>query len=217
MEKISFLTSDGIKIIANWSEVGDARGATLLLHMMPATKKSWSNFSQKLNDAGFSTLAIDLRGHGESNEDGELDYNDFTDHEHQKYRLDVEAALKFLKVKGVMLDKIDLIGASIGANLVIDFIAKYKEIKKGIMLSPGLDYKGVVTVPAVSKMESSQALYLVATKDDQRSGGSADKMAEQIFEAAKSKKEIKIFETGGHGTTILESHPEFIDELIKWL
>jgi len=39
-------------------------------------------------------------------------------------------------------------------------------------------------------------------------------MAEEIFSAvATLNKELKIFETGGHGTDIFTKHPKFEDEL----
>lgn len=217
MKKIFFKTSDGVTIIANWFPVENPQKYILLLHMMPATKESWNDFAAKLNEAEFSVLAIDLRGHGESTEDGKLGYKNFSDEEHQKYRLDVESALDFLKQKGARLENIYLCGASIGANLTIDFMDKYKEVEKGVALSAGLNYKGIETLPTVSQFSAKQNIYLAAAGDDARAGGPADEMAQQIYDATAGRKEIKIYETGGHGTDLFTAHPEFMEELINWL
>lgn len=215
--KISFLTLDGVKIVGNWFPAKNGAPVVLLLHMMPATKESWNDFAAKLNAAGFSALAIDLRGHGESTEQSgqSLNYAKFTDAEHQASSHDVDAALDWLKSQDVK--KIYLGGASIGANLVIDAMARRAEIKKGFALSAGIDYHGVKTVAPAGKLQVGQDLYLVAAKDDTRSGGPAEQMAQEIYKAASSKKEIKIYDAGGHGTDLFTTHPELMDELINWL
>ena len=45
--------------------------------MMPATKESWNEFSQKLREKGWHVLAIDFRGHGESTKEG-LNFENFS-------------------------------------------------------------------------------------------------------------------------------------------
>ena len=79
--------------------------------MMPETRSSWTSLSAELNKDGLATLAIDLRGHGESTRqsavnsqqsetENKMDYKKFSDQEHQASRLDVDAAMNFLKSKG---------------------------------------------------------------------------------------------------------------------
>lgn len=213
MQKTNFKSHDGVKIYANLFTVNDPKKYVILLHMMPAIKESWNIFAQKLNEAGMSALAIDLRGHGESTEDGALDYNQFNNEDHQKYRLDVEAAIDFLKKHDATTQNIYLCGASIGANLTIDFMAKYDEIERGVALSPGLDYKGIAVEDAILKLKSNQKIFLVASDEDEYSFQSAIKLNEKN----PNNTALKKFENSGHGTTIFEKHPEFMDELIIWL
>ena len=59
IEKIELITEDGVKIKGIWQKV-EGEKAVLLLHMMPATKESWQNFSELLVENNFSSLAIDL-------------------------------------------------------------------------------------------------------------------------------------------------------------
>src|SRR5689334_10469013 len=123
MQTVSFMTSDGVTIVGNmWqstSTVGE-KPAVLLLHMMPATKDSWSVLAEQLHTQEFTVLAIDFRGHGESIKSaaGNLNYHNFSDTDHQGYLLDCEAALEFFKSSS-QVSAFIIIGASVGANTAI--------------------------------------------------------------------------------------------------
>jgi len=212
MKKTSFLTSDGVKISGNWFPAANGAPAILLLHMRPATKESWNDFAAKLNTASFSALAIDLRGHGESVEQNgkKIDYKNFPDENHAAARLDVDAALVWLKTQGVK--NIYVAGGSIGANLAIDAMARHSEIKKGVALSPGLEYLGVITDDVMRKLAANQKIFLVASKDDAYSYDSVLKL-QKLNPAA----ETKLYDDAGHANHMFEKYPELADELIKWL
>src|SRR5207245_1856203 len=99
-------------------------GYVLLLHMMPAVKESWQELAKALNEAGLSALAIDFRGHGESvsKSDGtRLNYKDFADEQQQAKILDVRGAMEWLRARGAQDSQIAVIGASIGANLALQY------------------------------------------------------------------------------------------------
>lgn len=211
-QKIDCLTADGVKIAGNWFPVAGNAPAVLLLHMRPATKESWNDFAVKLYAAGFSALAIDLRGHGESTDQNgkKIDYKNFPDGSHAECRLDVDAAVEWLKAQKVK--KIYVIGGSIGANLAIDAMARYAEIKKGVALSPGLEYLGVTTDDAIKKLGADQKIFLIASKDDAYSYDSVLKLHE-LNPAAKTK----LYNDAGHANHIFEKYPELMDELINWL
>ena len=42
------------------------RPAVLLLHMLNSNRQVWVDFAAQLNEAGYSALALDMRGHGET-------------------------------------------------------------------------------------------------------------------------------------------------------
>ena len=212
MQKINFTTSDGVIIVANWFSVKNAKKAALLLHMMPATKESWNDFAVKLNEAGICALAIDLRGHGESivQNGKKIDYKNFPDGSHADCVKDVDAALKWLKGQGI--DETIIIGGSIGANLAIDVMARRPEIKKGVALSPGLEFLGVPTDDKISLLKKDQKIFLVASEDDDYSYNSVLKLKE-LNPTAKTK----LFKSAGHATRMFSAKPELMDELIDWL
>ena len=215
MEKVSFQTEDGVVIVGNYWK-GSSTGV-LLLHMMPSTKESWDEFANELNSRGMSALAIDLRGHGESmKQNGRvLDYTKFTDQQHQSSIFDVESAANYLKEKGVT--EIHIAGASIGANLALEYQSEHSGVKKAILLSPGTDYRGVITEPYAERLLNDQEVFFVAATRDARAGGNADAMAKQIAGHVKGRKEVKISDSENHGTDLFNDDSRLIDVLAEWL
>lgn len=217
MKKITLTTSDNIEIVGNYYESSRSEApAVILLHMMPATKESWSDFAMLLVLRGFQVLAIDERGHGESTMNGELNYKNFSDKQHQEKILDIIVAREFFKEKGVVSENIFVGGGSIGANLVIKYMAENSECKAGFALSPGYDYKGIEAMPLMKKLNVEQSIYLVGSKDDYDIPDSY-KAVEDLAGVGQAQKKIKIFDTGGHAENILKEHPEFMEELVNWL
>jgi len=211
MESIQFQTEDDVTIVGNYW--GGSEHAVLLLHMMPATKESWEAFAEELHRKGFTVLAIDLRGHGESveQEGNILNYKDFTDAEHQESIADVEAAVAYLQEQGAI--DIDIVGASIGANLALWYQSEHPEVHKTILLSPGTNYRGIITEPFAEGLSEEQEVYFVAGTLD----GSAVDMAKQIQSKISGRTEVKIYESSAHGTDLFAEDESLMDILIVWL
>jgi len=214
VEEITLTTSDNVMIKGNHYKIPLPSPGISLFHMMPSRKERWRWFVEKLNDVGIGCLAIDLRGHGES-DGGPEGYKKYTKEEHRKYWEDVKAAIEYQKKEGH--EPLFVGGASVGASLSLRAIAEIPEIKKAIILSAGLNYIGIDALSIAAHMDKDKEVYIVAADDDERSLGSAGEQAREIFEALSCKKKLKVFETGGHGTTILKNHPEFMEELAEWL
>ena len=222
MDKVIFKTKDSVEIHGLYAPTeNQSAPAVLLLHMMPAVKESWGEFQEKLRKAGFQSLATDMRGHGESVwRNGErIDYKNFTDAEQQEKILDVEAAARFLAEQGVEPGQIAIAGASIGANLALQYQADHGEIKATVLLSAGIDYKGIKTEPLSRRILPEQSVFLSGAKEDVRSSGaSCADAAQTLFNLLPSKnKKIAVFEGKEHGTDLFIAHPEMMDNIIKWL
>lgn len=217
METVTIITKDGVRIVGDYYPVGAENApVALLLHMMSSTRKSWVDFAEKLNEAGFSAFAIDLRGHGDSlnKSDGTyLNYKNFSNAEHQSSIHDAEASVDFLKQKGA--NKVFIIGASIGANLALQYAAEHSDILATVLLSPGLDYRGVLTADLPSQLHAGQAAYFAASSEDSYSADSVRMLYQKTLEGIK--KEEKIFDQAGHGTDIFLHEPDFEGEIISWL
>lgn len=229
MEKVILKTEDGLDISALYYSNSSSKGV-LLLHMMPATKESWRDFALKLQTAGYQILAIDLRGHGESS-GGPDGFNNFSDEQHQKSILDIDAGIEFLEIKGVSRSNLVLIGASIGANLALQSLSGNKEIKKAILLSPGIDYRGIKTEPLMAKIFSDQKVMLVGSNNDSQSNNDAlQKIASAAPENIRQNIKVVVYQRAGHGTDIFSqagpgplrpqseaSEPDLEKTIIEWL
>lgn len=214
-------TLDGVSLVGDWTVPQGASRAVLLLHMMPATRGSFMQLSQVLNEAGFATLAIDLRGHGEStiqqmpgeNSGVTLDYKKFTDKEHQASRLDVDAAMNFIKKKGFAEETISFVGASIGANLSLDALYRYKSTPRAVLLSPGLDYRGVVTELLMKGLNDDEKVWIIVAEGDEYSATSSKKLAYVGKDAAT----VTILSGKEHGTDLFMAHPQLIKEVVAFI
>lgn len=225
-EKIFLKTADGVKIAADLYPVAEqARYGTgfvkkpigwlILSHMMPATKESYENLAVKLQNIGYESIAIDLRGHGES-DGGPEGFFEFSNTDHQKSIFDLEAAVDYLiNERKAAPEKISFIGASIGANLSLQYITEHPGFQIAILLSPGLNYRGIKTEPIVKNIKPKQNVFFVSADDD---GPNAEenKILYELTPDTTDKK-IQIYETGGHGTDILKNQPELYNLIIKFL
>lgn len=219
MKKIFLETKDSIRISANLYKIDNPVSWFVLIHMMPATKESWKDFSEYLLNFNYRSIAIDLRGHGES-DGGPNSYLEFKDEDRQKSILDLDSAVSYIiKEEGATPEKITIVGASIGANLALKYISENKEFKKVVLLSPGLDYRGIKTEPLAKLLENSQSVLLVGAKDDERSGGNIVSQIRKIESVIPSgvKTEVKIYNDGGHGTDILKGHNELKELIINFI
>jgi alpha-beta hydrolase superfamily lysophospholipase len=213
-ERITFETEDGVTIVGEHLAVAGATAAALLLHMMPADRSSWRRFAEVLANRGISSLAIDLRGHGESTRGKGmiLDYASFSDEDHQRSSLDVDGAMRWLGARsGLPQGDIAVVGASIGSNLAIAFGAAHHDVPAVVALSPGLDYRGVTTedkMPAFGR----RPLLLVASDDDVYSSMTVEQLA-----ALQPSAETRVLHDAGHGTAMFEAMPMLVEDVAEWL
>lgn len=215
--KVTFPTADGVELVGTYRATPEPRGAALFLHMMPATRASWDDFAADLLARGWSSLAIDLRGHGESVRQGSrsLDYRHFNDSDHQASAADLEASAFWLRDQtGLGFERFALAGASIGANLALDFAARHPEVRSVLALSPGLNYRGVTPENALPNYRPGLRVMLAASEEDAYSFSSIGELAKVATPAAV---ELRKLQAAGHGTTMLERDPAFRAAVADWL
>ncbi len=216
-ERVTFETIDGVTIVGDYYKGPSGGPTALLLHMRPATRGSWKEFAPKLVAQGFSALAIDLRGHGESThtKDGRtLNYQTMGEAAERQSIKDLEAATLWLEREhGLAPEELVVVGASIGANLSLQYLAEHNAVGAAVLLSPGLDYRGIMTESFVEELEPNQAVFYVAAGDDKESAESVEVLAGKTMVT----HEKRIFDRGGHGTTLFTSQPLLMDEIIRWL
>jgi dienelactone hydrolase len=214
MEEITFKTEDGVEISGNYFEPGKEHSpGFLLLHMMPSTKESWNSFAALLQENGFAVLAIDLRGHGKSidKNGSKLDYKEFKDPEHRESMKDIAAAKEFLSgMKNVDISRMAIAGASIGANLALWQASNDKDIKILILLSAGLNYRGIEAAKLAPKY--SGPVYILACEGDTN----AAKSSRELLNVFPGDMKLELFKGNSHGTNMLLSESGLMDKLLAW-
>ena len=206
-EKVDFKTEDNVTIAANlWR---GEKEAVLLIHMLNSKKESYNVFAEKLNKAGFTVLALDMRGHGESLEQNGLKKNweQFNEQDFKNMILDQKAADEFLIKEGFQLRTI--MGASIGANNALNYASINSGIQNVILLSQGLDYRGVTTEEA-AKIVRARTI-IVASEEDAYAYGSSKALNEIL-----ANSEFKALRGAGHGT-VMFSGTTLETDLVYWL
>jgi len=212
MEKITFKTKDGVTITGNYfkSQIKDSP-VFILLHMMPATKESWNEFASIIQKNGYAALAIDLRGHGESTDRNGvlLDYKEFKDEEHRRSMNDIASAKDFLAGQNdINMSRIAIVGASIGANLALWQASIDKGVRLIILLSPGLNYRGILADELAPKFKGN--VYILASEGDTKAVDSSRKLA-TLF---PGKTKLEILKGDLHGTNMFDQ--EIMNGLLKW-
>lgn len=217
-ERINFKTIDDVTIAGDWVAAPTTIGAVILLHTMRTNRKTWADFQTKLAKRGVASLAIDLRGHGESLQGpggANLDFKAFSKEEHQTSFYDALGAFDWLKRRGFEPARIAFCGASIGANLSVQMLLEEPRLAGAALLSPGGDYQGTDAVADAGNILPGQALWIAASEGDDRESFEASKKI--AAQAVSDRKEFIRLKNAGHGTAILTSHPETAEALADWL
>jgi len=204
----SFKTDDGVTIAGTLFLPGRSGPGILLLHALSRTRDDWHATATRLADAGFVVLSIDLRGHGGSGPlpDG-ADRDDLG-----KMTADVRAARAFLASRReISPNRIGIVGASIGANLAILLAANDPTVRSLVLLSPGIDYRGLRPEAALKKYADRPAM-LVASQEDTYAANSA----RQLAGSGPGVRDLRILSGAGHGTNMLERQPDLIGAVVDW-
>ncbi|MBI5623555.1 MAG: alpha/beta fold hydrolase [Elusimicrobia bacterium] len=203
-------TKDGWWIVFTYRPGRKGRPVAVLAHGYGSGRAEWAGLALELQAKGWGTVALDLRGHGDSNTGpaGRVDFN-FIDSQGtwSDAVADLEAVLEHLRLQKVPLSRTCLVGASIGANLVSLAAARHPGLACSVLLSPGRDYRGV----KLDENPFPKVRTLAAASPE-------DPYAYQTlvgFEARRSK--IKLLEASrGHGVEMLRD-ADFNAELLRWL
>ncbi|HLD05467.1 MAG TPA: alpha/beta fold hydrolase [Candidatus Nanoarchaeia archaeon] len=196
-------TQDGA-ILTGTLYPSNEQKAIVLLHMLGKNRQSWQSFAHTLQETGYAVLAIDLRGHGESilQNNQRIHYESFDADRFNDMTYDVKAARDYFQNKIVYI-----VGASIGANLALKYAAQDPNVQKIVLLSPGLDYRGV----NIEQEPYSGKILIVTSEDDAYSAESSKKLAEN------RNVKLQLYEAAGHGTSMLVAQPELAGFLVDWM
>ncbi|RMG75641.1 MAG: alpha/beta fold hydrolase [Chloroflexi bacterium] len=207
VENVTVPAEDGLLLQASLYRPAEGQQlpGVLLLHMLGSSRQAWqeSGLPDKLAAQGYAVLALDMRGHGETG--GERNW--------MLAEQDVGVVWAyFTGLEWVDAEKTAVIGASIGANLALRFAASQPKVQAVVLLSPGLDYRGVTTLDALARY-GSRPLFIAASEEDGYAAESSMALAEQAGENGQ----LQMLAGAGHGTNMLTAEPELETAVMTWL
>jgi alpha-beta hydrolase superfamily lysophospholipase len=209
-------TGDGVELRAQVTAATKPGGKGLvLLHMLGRQSDDWRAFADAAAARGYTSVAVDLRGHGKSTataSGNKLVWQRFSDADFRGAVNDVRAAYEHLLTqRGLDKEKIAVVGASIGANLALNFAAVERgKVAAAVLLSPGANYKGVDTTQAVKGYAGPLLIY--SAPGDGYSFRSSQTLAE-----AAAKAELRQFPGSAHGTRAFDADAKYIEQILDWL
>lgn len=231
-ESVSFKTDDGVIIKGYYIPPQKSDGKVfILLPMLARTKETYNDFAQGLTKLGYGVLAYDQRGHGESTSTTsakkvsyELFNSNGKDNDWNKMIGDVGTAVNFLtSKKKIKESRIGIVGASIGANIALNYAAKNSAISPVVLLSPGESYHNVATADVVYRLKDTQKLFIAASQNDLYSYSTSEKLKKIVISKNASSKnnliknvDLLLKETSGHGTDMLRSDGT-MNKIFVWI
>jgi pimeloyl-ACP methyl ester carboxylesterase len=124
-----FLTSDKVKIHYRQTPVGVKPWRQVLLHGLGGDASIWEKEQELFWQAGYGSVAVDLRGHGLSGDPKEV----------HDYSLDRLARDIQELITGLKLNQVVAIGHSFGGMVGIHLAGKFPRLLKGLVLIDTID------------------------------------------------------------------------------
>lgn len=203
---VTFTSEDGTTLAGELFEASSRPApGVVLVHMLSRSKSDWGSLGDRLQDAGLTALAIDLRGHGNSSGSAQS-LPDMVQ--------DVRAAAKWLAARpGVRPGSIGLVGASLGANLSLLAAVELPAVRAIALMSPSLDYRGLRTDTGLLKRIGDRPIWMAASTQDPL----ALRTLKDFAAETSGTREQRLAEGVAHGTQLFTVDPDLGRALVDWL
>ncbi len=208
--EVTFPTADGVRLHATWkpSPAGAAAPAVLLVHAFSRERRDLAPLADELGARGFSTLAVDLRGHGESVWKGgaRIGLSPSLQSSPSGFPRDVEVACAWLRSRA---PRIGIVGLSLSGNLAaLATAAGWADA--GVAVSA---YAERLTALAGSRPTAARGLLVLASEADP---GRAES-ARTLDAAGRDPKAVVVFPGAAHALDLLTFEPGAKKAAIEWL
>jgi dienelactone hydrolase len=202
---------DGVNLKGTYFSAGRPGPAMLLLHQCNMDRHAWDGLADDLANNGFSVLAIDFRGFGESGGEKFTDPAQRRQTMQEKWPGDVDAAYAYLtSQKGVDQSRIAVGGASCGVTQSSDLAARHKEIKALMVLS------GMASDAAKAYIAGNQSLPVFGAASEGDTGATKG-IREAVAASKDPKSNVKIYPGTEHGVPMFAKNPELEPMIVAWL
>lgn len=235
IKQVSFPSADGVQVRAL---LGDPQGTlqtgqrlpvVILVHDLFGSKEEWVFFLEELLQRQYLTLAIDLRGHGQTAlPDDNRETPDLSLEDLERSYLDVQAALRWIStLPRADASRVALLGNGLGGNVSFVSTGVFPaQIKAAVALSPGLwdsrTLEPVVVGTGLNPFAPHSILYLVSADDvvpiDATDQLEFSNFSNTLAGLTGAPKTVKVFSNSSdHGLDLLHNKPEAVQLLLAWL
>jgi dienelactone hydrolase len=209
-DEVSFPSSDGVKLVATWkpSPSGAAAPAVLLLHAFSRERREMAGLAAELGARGFATLALDLRGHGESVWKGgtRLGLSPSLQTSPNGFPRDVEAAVAWLRSRS---PRLAVVGFSLSGNVAAIATAN-GWAEAGVSVSASSEPLASL---AGSRSSAPRGLLVLASEKDPGRAASA----RALDAAGRDPKSVAVYPGSAHALELLRTEPAAKPALFAWL
>ncbi len=213
-EDVALEASDGTTLAATVARPteGGCLPGVLLVHQYTLDRSQWEAMIPALVDDGYVVLALDLRGHGDSDPQSGALSELLTDPEQAP--LDVAAGLEWLAAEPhVDAERVGVVGTSIGANLSVVALHQGRA-SVAVPISPRLD--PILSLAGGPGSLSLGPVFCVATEND--GGGDQASTCVDLVDGAGPNSALQIItESAAHGVDLLAQFPEVEPTIRGWL
>jgi len=231
----SLQATEGVLLRATYFSAGKPGPGVLLLHQVNRDRKSWERVAAQLASAGINTLTVDMRGIGES---GGTRWEKLTDAELDSHWRgwpeDVDTAIEFLRSQpGVDRAAIGLGGAGLhGVDNSVEAARRHPADIRSLVLLSGETFRDGLLF--LRRAQQLPELFVFSDDDEYPPTQDAMKLL-YVTASSPSKKLIhysaatyapwlwyepfdigRVAATGGHGTDMLDVHPELAGIIVQW-
>jgi pimeloyl-ACP methyl ester carboxylesterase len=205
---VDLTTADDVPIKGDYYRpVVENAPAVLLVHGAGRDRSVWQLFARQLMEQGVATLAIDLRGYGESG--GEAD--------NQNKIEDVAAGVDFLAAQAeVDPQNILLIGANDGSWWTLDYASKHPDIKAVALITPGIRYDKKL-LGRIMTDYGSRPLFIAVSDNEGNHDENAVKTAKLLDKLATGPHELALLHDYGWGAGLLMQENGLAAKLLAWV
>ena len=203
---VTLSSLDGTPLAAELYEASSRPApAVVLIHMLTRSRRDWNDVADRVQDAGITALALDLRGHGGSSGSAQS-LPDMVQ--------DVSAAVAWLSARpGVRPEAIGVVGASLGASLALLAAVEQPSLRAIGLVSPSLDYRGLRTDAGLLRRVGARPIWLAASGEDPY----ALRTLRDFASEPSGPREQFISNAAGHGTVLLAADGDLGRALVDWL
>lgn len=196
-------TSDGAALHAVGQVSQGSKRGVIFVHQEGRNADDWRFLLDRVSKAQFTAVAPDLRGHGAS-------AATITDADYPKMVEDVRASAVWLRKQGVT--ELTCVGAGVGANLCAQVAASDPNMVNLVLLSAGMNIKGVTAGDAVQRYGDRPVLIVASTGDAQ---GKAT--ATVLNNVAQGQKQLEMLPGAARGTKMLNDNAGLEGLVFSWI